>query len=276
MKKILFVLILLLFASSAMAAPLFTTPGSELKGWQGNEGDLAWWNVMPNSSVTLVSPGSISNAGVGAIGCNLVNPAFDNHIRQVVDDSLSPLWLSGGTGKIIDLTVDIAHQNWGGYTNSSSQYGVRFRLDWWTINPAVGPGNALDPGGVFATGLTYNNGYVIDPSGTTQISYTSKNGPVKAHAKGNYRYTDWTEYVFQDNVGPQSAWATYNPFNEMYINDCQPRWVSVEIEWLQPAGHMTAIDNIKLTSKCVPEFPAAALAPLGLFAFGFIKRKFAK
>jgi hypothetical protein len=41
-------------------------------------------------------------------------------------------------------------------------------------------------------------------------------------------------------------------------------------------GNPQTQNSQSLTDPSVPEFPAAALAPLGLFAFGFIKRKFAK
>jgi hypothetical protein len=63
-------------------------------------------------------------------------------------------------------------------------------------------------------------------------------------------------------------------FDGFFITDFQPRWVSVEIEWLQPAGHLTAVDNIQLTGRCVPEIPAALLCPLGLAALGLIRRRF--
>jgi len=51
-----------------------------------------------------------------------------------------------------------------------------------------------------------------------------------------------------------------NPFDQIYL-PLQPRWVSVEIEFLQAPGEAVWVDNVWVTGECVPE-PGSILAML--------------
>lgn len=77
--------------------------------------------------------------------------------------------------------------------------------------------------------------------------------------------TGWVEYTNLD-----SAWSTFNPFDEIIL-DYQPRWVRVNIEFMQPPETFTFVDNVTLTAVCVVPEPTTLLL-LGLGALA-LRRK---
>lgn len=114
--------------------------------------------------------------------------------------------------------------------------GVRFRLDYW------------------------------------DESYNSwEQAPTTTDPLLGYYVTDWVEYT-----SAQELWfTTKNPFDRVVL-PIQPRWVSVEIEFLQPAGVINMVDNVVLTSKCIPEPSVIASLAMGLMGFmgvGRFRRK---
>jgi len=80
-------------------------------------------------------------------------------------------------------------------------------------------------------------------------------------------YTDWVEYYDLPN-----EWVTLNPFNRILL-DYQPRWVSVEIEFMQPDGTLVYVDNVYLTGQCLPEPATLSLLGLGLLAIARRRRR---
>jgi len=80
-------------------------------------------------------------------------------------------------------------------------------------------------------------------------------------------YTDWVEYYDIPN-----DWVTVNPFNRILL-DYQPRWVSVEIEFMQPDGVNMFVDNVYLTGQCLPEPATLSLLGLGLLAIARRRRR---
>jgi len=299
-RHLIIVMALLMIASvCAYAAPFYA--GSELKNWDFSSGiyqldpgsttHYDWfptdWFQDPNRMpVKMIPEGNISgNPGVGTAVCRVPTaPLYDNHFRQVVDDTVSPLWDPNGTSKIVDLTLDVGNRR-GPNSVQGIASGVRVRLDWWTVGNDDSQGPGQDPVGAtgqWATGMTWNrvggNFFIVDPTvGTTTDTLSSDGGDITAFANGNYHWTEWEYMTFDDASQTADTWVReWNPFNRMSIDDFQPRWMSVEVEWLQPYNYNIAIDNVRLTSQCVPEIPAVLLAPLGLAAFGVIRRKYAK
>lgn len=152
-----------------------------------------------------------------AAQCNHSIEGWGDRMRQVIDDTLNPLWNPSYHVKVIDLQADIAL-----LTKDHSTGGVRFRLDYW---------DEIYNGQNEAPAIT-------DPG---------------------YHVTDWVEYKSN-----QEFWfTTVNPFDRIVL-PIQPRWISVEIEFLQPPGTVNLVDNVTLTSKCVPEPGAIASLATGL------------
>lgn len=246
---------------------------SELTNWDFSDeanGLVNGWTVIPGGSVTPVNGVGTGGAfwtwgGRGAAACNLVwvPVQYDNRMGQVVDDSLSPGWNPNLNAKVLNLMVDYAHINWGGDPNA--KYGIRFRLDWWTDNSIENPGVVMNDPAPSSTGTYYDAAGPVTVFGAT------------VPGKGKYQWTEWKTFEWQTAVNETQGWETnQSVFKDLLISDDQPKWVSVEVEWLQPDGHLTAVDNIRLTGQCVPEWPVAALAPFGFIALGLLKRRFVK
>jgi hypothetical protein len=91
--------------------------------------------------------------------------------------------------------------------------------------------------------------------------------------------SDWVTY---DQLFPGYAngeWITVNPFaNDILIlrdrdrNLIQPRWVSVEVGVWQAKGETVWIDNVILTSKCIPEPMSLILGCIGLSSVAGLRR----
>ena len=170
-------------------------------------------------------------------------PGGDLWLRQIVDDSLSPGWIPSGNAKYLDLMADVT---WSGFTASDAS--VSFRLDWWAES--------------------YNE--VNDP--TKLPHYLG--GPGEADPALGYFVGDWVTVSLAQYAALD--WQTVNPFNRILL-PVQPRWVSVEMTYVQPAGVSVWVDNVTLTGQCVPE-PSGLLALFGgiaplVIGTRFIRRK---
>lgn len=157
----------------------------------------------------------------------------DVWLRQIVDDSLNTYWNANYHAKRIDLVADIT---WSGLATDSLS-GISFRLDWWDE--------------------TYNG--VDDPDGPDGLPYYAGPPPATSDPALGYFVSDWVTYNFAGMQ--QGQWATVNPFDRFSLPTLQPRWVSVEVSYLQAPGEAVWLDNVVLTAECVPE-PSGALAML--------------
>lgn len=174
---------------------------------------------------------------------NCWNPAQDMTLRQVADVSGGGLWDPLGHSMIVDLMADINLTNLKQTLPLNS--GVIFGLDWW------------------------------------DESFNSSNTAPTAPKSGEL----WLNPIyFKDIPGYQAeSWVTVNPFNNdgIIFKNIQPRWVSVEIKFIQDPAEIVWVDNVILTSKCetsnyVPEPMSVMLGVLGLSAvgtFGRFRRK---
>ncbi len=168
------------------------------------------WEV---DNTNVVISGHVGNPGQSAMCYLYLDPGvWGNQMRQVVDETLNPLWDPVLHNKIIDLQVDIL----GG---SQQGGGIRFRLDLW--------------------GEEYNG------------EDNPNNLPMPT------AYTNWVEYP-----DPAEVWTTVNPFNQLLLG-YQPRWVSVEIQFLQPLGTITYTTNVILSPQCDPQPATMTLLRLG-------------
>ncbi|MCL5103824.1 MAG: hypothetical protein M1133_06875 [Armatimonadetes bacterium] len=167
-----------------------------------------------------------------------ISHELDLNLRQVADVTAGGLWDPLAHSMIVDLTADINLTNLKGTLPLNS--GIRFGLDWW------------------------------------DESFNSSNTPPTAPVSGNL----WLDPIyFKDIPGYQAgSWVTVNPFNQdnTLFKNFQPRWVSVEIEFIQDPAEIVWVDNVILTSRCVPEPMSVMLGFLGLGsvgAFGRFRRK---
>ncbi len=83
-------------------------------------------------------------------------------------------------------------------------------------------------------------------------------------------------YIFSQIQGYESEdWITVNPFNcnRTLFAGFQPRWLKVEIELLQVQFDVVGLDNVILTSQCVPEPATAGLLVLGAAALVARRRR---
>jgi hypothetical protein len=208
----------------AVATPIEVSPGvifNEITNGTFSDG-LNGWEYVPGE----VIPSVVGNPAPAA-QCNRSLEGWGDRMRQVVDDTLNPLWNPNYHIKMIDLQADIAVLVKDGATG-----GVRFRLDYW------------------------------------DESYNSWNvAPTTTDPAQGYHVTDWKEYTSN-----QEFWfTTKNPFDRIIL-PIQPRWISVEIEFLQPSGAINLVDNVILTSKCIPEPGAMASLVAGLMGLVGVTR----
>lgn len=188
-------------------------------------GDFEQGTVLNPPPSWMVTDRQVITAGVGNPGqsaqCFIPTGTgnWGDTMRQVVDESLNPLWNPLDDSKIIDLQADIN-------TNVNIPInGIRFRLDFWSD--------------------AFNS--VNDP--TTLPAPTS--------------VTDWVQYTGTDFNADPTKWNTVNPFNRLAL-DFQPRWASVEIQFMQPApADIIRVDNVILTSECIPEPSTILLVACG-------------
>jgi len=135
--------------------------------------------------------------------------------------------------------IDLTVDIWSDTT--AVGYGVRFALDWWDEDS-----NLID----YPTQLG-------DPDGRS----------------------DWVTYYFSDMEGFEAEdWITVNPFNQnsTLFAKFQPRWVSVEVELLQPGLDHVGVDNFIMTSQCVPLPGTVLLLGSGLLGIIGFRRRFKK
>jgi len=215
------------FVFTGVAVLLCATPAlaggyNEIINGDFSTGDLSFWQHGVDIVVGMDGPGN-------AYAATCKRPGGDLWLRQVVDDSRSPDWNWNLHQKLITLAAEIA---WSGWVPSDA--AVSFRLDWWDER--------------------YND--VTDP--TTLPHYL---GPPLAGSDphAGYFVTDWVTYSFSGV--DQLRWVAVKPFDELLL-PIQPRWVSVESVFIQPAGVSVWLDNVVLTGKCVPE-PASILGLIG-------------
>ncbi len=69
--------------------------------------------------------------------------------------------------------------------------------------------------------------------------------------------------VVQIGFAEPSIWYTVNPFDRVLLPD-QPRWMVVFVGFDQAEGETVWVDNLELTSKCIPEPMSLVLGIMGL------------
>jgi len=216
-------LLFLAIAVMLCASPAMASVSyNEIINGDFNTGDLSFWQHGVDIAVAMDGPDN-------GYAATCKNPGGDLWLRQVVDDSLSPDWNWNLHQKLISATAQIA---WSGWVPSNAS--VAFRLDWWSE--------------------AYN--LVTDPA---TLPYYS--GPLAAGsdpAQGYY-VSDWVSFDLSHL--PSMQWSTVVPFDQVLL-PIQPRWVSLEVVYVQPTGVSVWLDNVTLTGKCVPE-PSSLLALLG-------------
>lgn len=160
-------------------------------------------------------------------------------LRQVVDDMRNPLWDPTKDWKMIDLMADIRCV-WAPGDPGHPTSRISFRLDWW--------------------GTNWND---VEQGQLPPAEY----------------YSNWITYSFTDNA----IWRTVNPFaNDIWVlRDAtgkliQPRWISVEILIDQAPSEFVWVDNVILTSKCIPEPMSMVLGIMGLGSVAGLRRMFRK
>jgi hypothetical protein len=185
----------------------------------------------------VVNPGDVRISDYGHVGtsaqCNRATLDWGDKIRQVVDDSTGVYWNPDLHAKVIDLEAWISID-----VKDDAVGGVRFRLDWWDETPYnqwPNPPSETDPG---------------------------------------YHVTPWVEYTSAQGYGVTFTYV--NPFDNYHLllgeeQPVQPKWISVEIEFLQPSNVINRVDSVVLTSKCVPEPPTTAALLAGLGGIRFIR-----
>ncbi len=219
----------------------------------------AAWSLPLNGYNELINPGfetgdltgwqagadiEVAIDGTNGLSATCKNPDGDLWLRQIADDSLSPGWLPNGTAKYIDLMAEIT---WSGFVPQDSS--VSFRLDWWDER--------------------YNG-----ECNPTLLPYYFGQPPAAGDPALGYYVSEWVTIPLAG--APALQWQVVNPFNRILL-PIQPRWVSVEMTYVQPAGVSVWVDNVNLTGQCVPE-PSSLLVLLGgiaPLAFGrrFIRRR---
>jgi len=214
----------------------------------------AWASPIVGSSNELVnwnfenSPYDGSPWVIGtSVAIQTADPAHSHGAKCINDTGYSGLWIY----QIVDETtnplwldngtrkiVDLVSdiRVMGDHTWST----VDFRLGWWDVN------------------------YAEKPIVTTQ-------GGLPVFPTTGFHWSDTVEYHFAS----AGVWYTVNPFNQILLPE-QPRWLVVYVDYNQAPGEAIWVDNVILTSKCVPE-PASAMAVLlgltSLVGLAGIRRK---
>ena len=237
-KGFLLSLVAVCLAASGSAWCLPLNGYNEVQNPGFGTGTLPPWQTGTDIMVAQDGPGHGWAATCKSSG-------VDVWLRQILDDSLSPEWNWDYHAKLLDVMADIT---WSGLVPVSSS-GISFRLDWWDER--------------------WNT--VTDPTG---LPHYAGQPPAGSDPAVGYFTSDWVTYSFAGI--PQGQWSTVNPFNQIYL-PLQPRWVSVEVNFLQAPGEAVWLDNVWVTGECVPE-PAGILAMLaGISALAgsvrFLKRR---
>ena len=223
MKRCLFLCLGILCLVASGAA--WSTPINEFN--EIRNGDFATGTLPPWQAGTDILVAEDGPGHGWAATCK--SSGVDVWLRQIVDDSLNPYWNWNYHTKRLDLVADIT---WSGLVETSSS-GIWFRLDWWDER--------------------WNG--VVDPTG---LPYYEGPPPGESDPMAGYVVSDWVPYSFAGI--PQGHWSTVNPFPQIQL-PIQPRWVSVEVSFVQARGEAVWLDNVVLTAECVPE-PGGALAML--------------
>lgn len=169
----------------------------------------------------------------------------DTWLRQIVDDSLSPEWNWNYHQKLVDLVAKIT---WTGWEPPDSM--ILFRLDWWSEQ--------------------YNS--VNNPE---MLPHYLGPPPAGSDPGVGYFVTEWVAYSFLNIPGFQ--WTLVNPFDRILLPE-QPRWISVEVLYVQASGESVWLDDVILTGRCIPE-PSSLASLIGGFAValvGFGKRRISR
>lgn len=233
--------ILLIAVGTAYADPI---PGSinELQNGDFELGAWGAWQAGSDMGIALDGPNHWAAYCKQAGSPNL-------WLRQVVDDkylpdgTLNPNWNDLFHQKEVDLMADISLTWFPGGQPQLDQNGntisrIRFGLDWWDE--------------------TFND--VNDPRQLPKPQYLV--------------LSDW--YYFNDAGNGQ--WRVVNPWDDdiwvFGANDktMQPRWISVEVIIEQASGEEVWVDNMVLTSKCIPEPMSMILGGLGLSSVVGLRR----
>ena len=186
----------------------------------------------------VYTEGEVAIQDYGHVGnsaqCDLNTVGWGDRLRQVIDDSTGNLWNPDWHAKTVDVEAWISID-----VKHNQEGGVRFRLDWWDE--------------------TYN---------------TWNEAPTTTKPEDGYHTTDWVQYLRSEGYSWQFKYV--NPFDRFELRDptgkrVQPRWISVEIEFLQPDNVINRVDSVVLTSKCVPE-PSVLVAMMsGLGGLGVLR-----
>ena len=247
MRKYLGIAVLALLVMALGAAYADPIPGSinELDNWNFEKTDGSGahvWGLW----------GHGADMGIGLDGANgwaayCKQAGGDLWIRQIVDETQNPLWNDLFHQKEIDLMADIGISWMGGGTghpemdvDGHTTSRVMFRLDWW------------------------NEG---DPFPGEVIGLDSP--PAPYHAESGW-------YYFDSSASDQ--WTTVNPWDDdIWVlsangKPIQPRWVSVEIILKQAPGENVWVDNVNLTSSCIPEPMSIILGCFGLSSVAGLRR----
>jgi len=220
-------------------------PGSinELVNGDFETGNWGPWEH--GAGLALGVDGIVNNWGVY---CKY--PTQNLLLRQVVDETLNVNnWDWSKNWKEIDLMADIRCV-WAEGDPGHPTSTVSFRLDWWSDE---GKPEWWEPQQIW------------DNVGNQMV-----------YVPGDF-HSRWVTYGFTEN----STWSTVNPFaNDMWVlhdaagNPMQPKWVSVEILIDQSPTEQVWVDNVILTSKCIPEPMSLVLGFMGLGSVAGLRRMF--
>ena len=154
---------------------------------------------------------------------------------------LSPTF--DGGGKLSQVVDESQFPGWNPNGNSKTvdvtasiwldpRTGIRFRLGSWSSY--FGGANPLDD-------------------------------PITAAA---VQYTDWVEFTNPNATA--TGWFDVHPFDQYLYGAYQPRWVRLDMQFLQPAG-FGRVDDVTLVGKCNdPTVPEPISLILGALGFGFL------
>lgn len=188
-------------------------PGAPPVGWEANAQEIA-----------VAAGGGNPGQNVFCIGPTYdpqtEEPAWGSRIRQLADESL--VWVGDEQSPnpywndvLRKKVLMLSLDISADLAGAQGPVGVRVRFDVWSMK--------------------WN-----DPA------YNLGNLPANPIEGRDFHYTDW--FVLDDLSAQWQARAV-----KLYLPDTQPRFVSVEIEFMQPTGVQIFVDNVIMTGMCVPD-----------------------